>query len=57
MHFIGLIHGIFEGRFGYLLIVCPNPWRPILEVSQEDGLGAIDHEEGSVAGGLARRCP
>ena len=55
--FIKLIHGIFEGCLGSLLVVHPDPWCPVLEVGREDGLGAIDHEEGSVASGLARGCP
>ena len=55
--FIELIHGIFEGHLGSLLIVLPDPWRPILEVGREDGLGDVDHEEGSVAGGPAGGCP
>jgi hypothetical protein len=29
-----------------LVIVRPNPWRPILQVGGKDGLGSIDHEEG-----------
>ena len=57
MRFIKLIHGIFKGCLGSLLAVRPDPRRPILEVGREDGLRSIDHEEGSVAGGLAGGCP
>ena len=51
--FIKLIHGVFEGCLGSLLIVRPNPQRSIVEVGREDSLGTIDHEEGCVVGGLA----
>ena len=49
--FIQLVHGILEGRLSSLFIIRPDPWRSIVEVDREDGLGTIDHEEGSVAGG------
>ena len=55
--FIELIHGVLEGCLGSLLIVRPDPWRSIVEVSQEDSLGTIDHEEWRLAGGLARGHP
>jgi len=34
--FIELIHGVVEGRFGSLLIICPNTRHSIVEVSWED---------------------
>ena len=51
MHFIKLVHGIFEGRLGSLFVICPDPWRSIVEVGQEDSLRTIDREEWRVAGG------
>ena len=57
MRLVELIHGVLEGRLGSLLIVHPDPRRSIVEVSREDSLGTIDHEEGSVASGLARGHP
>ena len=50
---VELIHGVLKGCLGSLLIVCPDPRRPIVEVGREDSLGAIDHEEWRVAGGPA----
>ena len=44
------------GCFGSLLVVCSEPWRSIVEVHREDGLGIVDHEERRVAGGSARSC-
>ena len=32
----------------------PDPRHSIVEVSQEDSLGTVDHDEWRVAGGLAR---
>ena len=55
--FIQLVHGIFEGCFGSLFIVHPDPWCSIVEVGGEDSLGAIDHEEWCVASGPAGGCP
>ena len=55
--FIQLVHGILEGCLSSLFVVCPNPWRSIVEVSQEDGLRTIDHEEWRVGGGPAGRHP
>jgi len=57
VRFIELIHGVPEGCLGSLLVVCPDPRCSIVEVSQEDSLGTIDHEEGCVASGLARGRP
>ena len=51
--FIELIHGILEGCLSSLLVVHPDPHYSIVEVSREDSLGTIDHEEGCVAGGPA----
>ena len=53
MRFIELIHGVFEGCLGSLLIVCSDPRCSIVEVGWEDSLRTIDHEEGCVTGGLA----
>ena len=50
--FIQLVHGIHMGCLGSLFIVCPNPWRSIVEVGWENGLGTVDHEEWHVADGL-----
>jgi len=55
--FIRLVHGILKGCLGFLFVVCPDPWRSVVEVGWEDSLGTIDHEEWCVAGGLARGCP
>ena len=55
--FIQLVHGVLVGCLGSLFIVCPDPWHSIVEVSWEDGLGTIDHEEGRAAGGSIRGCP
>ena len=55
--FVQLIHGILMGCLGSLLVVCPDRWRSIVEVSWEDDLGTIDHEEGCVAGGSTGSCP
>ena len=30
--FIKLIHGVLEGRLSFLLVVCPDPRRSIVEV-------------------------
>jgi len=46
---VGCLHSLF--------IVCSHPWRSIVKVSWEDGLGTIDHEERRVAGGPAGSCP
>ena len=54
---VKMIHSIFEGHLGSLLVVCPDSRRPIVEVGREDSLGTIYHEEGCVAGGLARGHP
>ena len=48
---------MFVGCLGSLFIVCSDPWRSIVEVSWEDDLRTVDHEEGCVAGGSARSCP
>ena len=53
MCFIQLVHGILEGRLGSLFVVRPDPRHSIIEVSREDSLRTIDHEEWCVAGGLA----
>ena len=37
--FIQLVHGILEGNLGSLFVICPDPWRSIVEVGWEDGLG------------------
>ena len=57
MRFIELVHGVLEARLGPLLIVCPDPLCSIVEVSWEDSLRTIDHEEGCVAGGSTGGCP
>ena len=44
------------GCLGSLFIVCSDPWRSIVEVRQEDGLGTIDHEERHVASSSAGSC-
>ena len=54
---VELIHGVFEGRLGSLLVVCPDPRRPIVKVGRKDSLETVYHEEGCVAGGLAGGCP
>ena len=43
--FIRLVHGILKGCLGFLFVVCPDPWRSVVEVGREDGFGAIDHEK------------
>ena len=55
--FIQLVHGILEGRLGSLFVIRPDPWRSIVEVSREDSLGTVDHEEWHVAGGPSRGRP
>ena len=57
MRLVELIHGVLEGCLGSLLVVRPDPRRPIVEVGREDSLGTIDHEEGCVASGPARGYP
>ena len=48
---------MFVGCLGSLFVVCSDPWRSIVEVGWEDGLGTIDHEEWHVADGPARGRP
>jgi hypothetical protein len=55
--FIMLIHGIFEGCLGSLLIVRPGPRRSVVDVGWEDCFRTIDHEERRVAGRLAGGLP
>ena len=55
--FVQLVHGILMGCLGSLFVVCPNPWRSIVKVGWEDGLGTIDYEERRVAGGSVGSCP
>ena len=55
--FIQLVHGILVGSLDSLFIVCPDPWRSIVEVGWEDGLRTIDYEEGRVAGGSTGSWP
>ena len=55
--FILLVHGILEGCLGSLFVICPDPRRSIIEVSQADSLRTIDHEEWRVAGGSTRGHP
>ena len=55
--FVQLVHGVLVGCLGSLFVVRPDPWRSIVEVSWEDGLRTIDHEEGCVAGGSTGGCP
>jgi hypothetical protein len=55
--FFELIQGIFKEFLGLLLLIHHYRWCSIVEVSWEDCLGAIDHEERSVASCLARGCP
>ena len=45
------------GCLGSLFIVRSDPWRSIVEVGWEDGLGTVEHEERCVAGGPAGSCP
>ena len=45
------------GCLGSLFVICFDTWCSIVEVSWEDGLGTIDHEERCVAGGPTRSCP
>ena len=40
-----------------MFVVCPDPRRSIIEVSWEDSLGTIDHEEWHVASGPTGGCP
>ena len=54
---IELIHGILEGCLGSLLVVRPDPRCSIVEVGRGDSLGAVDHEEWCVTGGLAGARP
>ena len=54
---IQLVHGVFEGCLDSLFVVRPDPWRSIVKVGREDGLGTVDHEERRVAGGPARSRP
>ena len=42
--FIQLVHGILMGCLGSLFMVCPDPWRSIVEVGWEDSPRTIDHE-------------
>ena len=44
------------GCLGSLFIICSDPWRSIVKVGLEDGLGTIDHEERCVASGPAGSC-
>ena len=55
--FVYLVHGVFVGCLGSLFVVCSDPWRSIVEVGWEDGLGTVDHEERRVASGPARSRP
>ena len=57
MCFVQLVHGVLMGCLGSLFIVLPNPWRSIVEVGLEDGLGTVDHEERCVAGSSTGDCP
>ena len=55
-HVLSLIHlvtRVFASSLVLLLFVCLEPWRPVLQVSGEDGLGAIDEEERGNARGSA----
>ena len=45
------------GCLDSLFVVCSDPWRSIVEVNWEDGLGTIDHEERHVPSGPAGSCP
>ena len=45
------------GCLGSLFIVCSDPWRSIVKVGWEDGLGTLDHEERRVASGPVGSCP
>ena len=42
-----------EGCLGSLFIVRPDPRCSIINVSREDSLGTVDHEEWCIAGGPA----
>ena len=55
--FVQLVLGVLMGCPGSLFIVCPDPWRSIVEVGWENGLGTVVHEEGHEAGGSTRSCP
>ena len=54
--FVQLVHGVLVGCLGSLFIVCLDPWRSIVKVGWEDGLGTVDHEEGCVADGSTGGC-
>jgi len=45
------------GCLGSLFVIRPDPRCSIVEVGQEDSLGAVDHEERRVASGLIRSLP
>ena len=55
--FIPLVNGVLVGCLDSLFVVCPDPWRSIVEVGWEDGLKTVDHEERRVASGSTRGCP
>ena len=49
-----MIQRILAGLLVLLLLVSFEPLGPVLQVSEEDGLGAIDKEEWAEARGSAR---
>jgi hypothetical protein len=57
MRFLQLVHGILKGGLVPLIVVRSEPWRSILQVSREDGLRSIDHEERRETCHSVRGCP
>ena len=56
-HALSSWSGILVGCLDSLFVVCSDPWRSIVKVGWEDGLGTVDHEERHVTGGPAGSCP
>ena len=51
--FVELVQRIFLERLAAVFVVGLYPWRPVLQVSGEDGFRPIDHEERGEARGSA----
>lgn len=47
--FVDLIHSILKRHFVALLVVGAHSGHSVLKVCQQNGLGSVDHEEGSKA--------
>jgi hypothetical protein len=45
MRFLQLVYSVLQGGLVALVVIRSDPWRSVLQVSGEDSLGSIDHEE------------